>query len=146
MTSASWQRRCRSRCYMGTREGWRHAGRGWNWGRTGRGWRCGTAEQRVVQEDGAGAKMSVQVKLFIALHHGPFYQALITTSIILLFPLCSYSAHIQEEAETHLPPNHVTSVYSWAMTLDISHLLCQKYDRQYFCHALSFLQDVTLFI
>ena len=64
--------------------------------RTGRGWRCGTAEQRVVQEDGAGAKMSVQVKLFIALHHGPFYQALITTSIIPLFPLCSYSAHIQE--------------------------------------------------
>lgn len=97
---------------MGTREGWRQAGRGWNWGRTGRGWRCGTAEQRVVQEDGAGAKMSVQVKLFIALHHGPFYQALITTSIIPLFPLSSYAAHIQEKAETHLPLNHVISVYS----------------------------------
>lgn len=64
-----------------------------------RGWRCGTAEQRVVQEDGAEAKMSVQVKLFIALHHGPFYQALITSSIIPLFPLCSYSAHIQEEPD-----------------------------------------------
>lgn len=45
---------------------------GGDWGRTGRGWRCGTAELRVVQEDGAGAKMSVQVRLFIALHHGPF--------------------------------------------------------------------------
>lgn len=76
------------------------------------GWRCGTAEQRVVQEDGARAKKSVQVKLFIALHHGPFYQALITTSIIPLFPLCSYSAHNQEEAGIHLPLNHVTSLYS----------------------------------
>lgn len=80
---------------MGTREGWRHAGRGWNWGRTGRGWRCGTAEQRVVQDDGAGAKMSVQVKLFIALHHGPFYQALITSSIIPLFPLSSYPGRVR---------------------------------------------------
>lgn len=128
MTSASWQRRCRSRCYMGTREGWRHVGRGWNQGRTRRGWRCGTAEQRVVQENGARARMSVQVKLFIALHHGPFYRALITTSIIPLFPLCSYSVHIQEEAEIHLPLNHVLSVYFWAVTLDIFQSLCQKYD------------------
>lgn len=70
---------------MGTREGWRHAGRGWNWGRTGRGWRCGTAEQRVVQEDGVGAKMSVQVVLFIALHHGPFYQFYPSISPRLIF-------------------------------------------------------------
>ena len=51
------------------------------------GWRCGTAEQRVVQKDGERAKIRVQVKLFIALHHGPFHQALIATSIIPLFPL-----------------------------------------------------------
>lgn len=51
---------------------WGEGGEGGSWGRTGRGWKCGTAEQRVVQEDGAGAKMSVQVKLFIAPHHGPF--------------------------------------------------------------------------
>lgn len=92
MTSASWQSKCQSRCYMGTRQGRRYAGRGWNWERTGRGLRCGTAEQRVVQEDGAGATMSVQVKLFIALHHGPCYEVLITTSIIPLFPpnlICS---------------------------------------------------------
>lgn len=37
---------------------------------------------------------------------------LITTSIIPLFPLCSYSAHNQEEAGIHLPLNHVTSLYS----------------------------------
>lgn len=97
---------------MGTRQGRRYAGRGWNWERTGRGLRCGTAEQRVVQEDGAGATMSVQVKLFIALHHGPCYEVLITTSIIPLFPPISYAAHIQEKAVTHLLLDHVISVYS----------------------------------
>lgn len=66
-------------------------GEGWNWGRKGRGWRCGTVEQRVVQEDGARAKTSVQVKLFIALYHGPFWQAPITASIIPLFRLSSYT-------------------------------------------------------
>ena len=89
---------------------------------------------------GKGAKMSVQVKLLIALHQRPFYQVLITSSIIPLFPLCSYSAHIQEEAEIHLPLIHLISVYSWAVTLGNFYPLYQKYDKWYLCHdALLYL-------
>lgn len=52
---------------------------------------------------------------------------LITTSIIPPFPLCSYSAHIQEEAVTHLRLNHVISVYSWPLTFHIFHRINKKY-------------------
>lgn len=63
-------------------------GEGW-----GGGWRCGTAERRVVQQDGAAAKMSVQVSLFIVPpYHGPLRRALITTTTLPHFP----SPHIQE--------------------------------------------------
>lgn len=56
------------------------------------------------EEDGAGAKMSVQVNLFIALRST---WPLSPQVLSLYFP----SAHIQEEE--HLPPTRVLSVYIW---------------------------------
>lgn len=106
------------------------AGAGWEQGRDGEkggireGWgggsRCGTAEQRVVQENGAGAKMSVQVSLFIApppiMDH---FAGLWSPAPLrcLHFP----SAHIQEKARAHLALNYVTSnLYSGSHITDFT--------------------------
>lgn len=69
----------------------------------GGGWRCGTAERRVVQEDGAAAKMSVQVSLFIvppswATLPGPdhhHYAASISPQLISRSTFSSESCHIK---------------------------------------------------
>lgn len=79
--------------------------------------RYGTAEQ----EDGAGAKMSVQVSLFIAPPSratlpGPDHRR----SRCLHFP----SAHIQEKAGAHLALNPVTSnLYSGCDITDFTPFL-----------------------